>query len=266
MNQIICGDLLEKIPFLPDNSIDLVLTSPPYASQRKNLYKSINEEAYPVWCMDWMGALWHKLSPNGSVLIVIRTHLRQGAISDYVLKSRLLLREQGWIENEELIWFKRDAPPLGSLERPRRCFEQILWFSKSSKPYIDLYACGKETKKTTFAGSTRFGEAVVKKKNEFFKTKKSRVTDVFDVPISYIEKGIPHPAMYPTRLCENLILTFSKSGDTILDPFFGSGTTGMAAASLGREFIGIDASAEYCEIAKKRILLKFPTCTIFETM
>ena len=130
---VICGDCLDLIPTLDDESIQLVVTSPPYAEQRAAQYKSISEEDYPQWCVQWMELLWDKLTPDGSVLIVIRPHVSKGSLSDYVLKTRLALRDDGWTECEELIWLKPDAPPLGSNQRPRRTWESILWFAKMRK-------------------------------------------------------------------------------------------------------------------------------------
>jgi site-specific DNA-methyltransferase (adenine-specific)/site-specific DNA-methyltransferase (cytosine-N4-specific) len=139
---IICGDALALIPTLPDRSVQLVLTSPPYAMQRRRQYGGIPEKDYPAWMVAIMAALRLKLTADGSVLLVIRSHVRDGVVSDYVLRTRLALREDGWCECEELIWLKPDAPPLGSKHRPRRTWENILWFSKTPKPYIDLRAAG----------------------------------------------------------------------------------------------------------------------------
>ena len=100
-----------------------------------------------------MSALAPKMRPDGSVFVVIRPHLRGGVLSDYVLRTRLALREAGWHECEELIWLKPDAPPLGSLKRPRRTWEAISWFSRCAQPYCDLKACGKESDRLGFEGS-----------------------------------------------------------------------------------------------------------------
>ena len=94
------------------------LTSPPFAEQRKNQYKSVSEKDYPAWTVEWMGLLWDKLTSDGSVLIVIRPHISNGMLSDYVLRTRLALRDDGWTECEELIWLKPGSPPLGSTHRP----------------------------------------------------------------------------------------------------------------------------------------------------
>jgi hypothetical protein len=103
-----------------------------------------------------MEALRPKMKDDGSVLIVIRPHLRDGVISDYVLRTRLALRDSGWMECEELIWIKPDAPPLGSKLRPRRSWESILWFAKVAQPFNDLKACGKDSDRLGFRGAPRF--------------------------------------------------------------------------------------------------------------
>ena len=127
--------------------------SPPYAEQRAGHYEGVSEEDYPDFTVQWMTALAPKMTPDGSVFLVIRPHVRDGVLSDYVLRTRLAVREAGWHECEELIWLKPDAPPLGSQKRPRRAWESILWFSRSAQPYADLKACGKESDRLGFEGS-----------------------------------------------------------------------------------------------------------------
>src|SRR4029077_15568454 len=101
-------------------------------------------------------AILPKLTDDGSVLIVIRAHLRDGVVSDYVLKTRLALREDGWQENEELIWYKSAAAFFGSHMRLRRTFENILWFSRVKNPYIHLTATGNFSDRIGFQGAHRF--------------------------------------------------------------------------------------------------------------
>ena len=103
----------------------MVVTSPPYAQQRAGHYEGISEEDYPDFTVQWMTALAPKMTPDGSVFLVIRPHVRDGVLSDYVLRTRLALREAGWHECEELIWLKPDAPPLGSLS----CDHDVTWES-----------------------------------------------------------------------------------------------------------------------------------------
>jgi len=254
-NQYICGDCLDLSKDLSKDSINLVLTSPPYAKQRDNLYSSVDENVFPEWFTGVCESFKHALVDNGSILVIIRSHIKDGVISDYVLRTRLELRKAGWKECEEIIWFKPDGPPLGSQKRPRRVWENILWFSKSSDPYINLHACGNTfSTRIGFEGSDRFGDGNVieNSRSKEIKTGTSRVSDVFTAKVSDIENGIMHPAMYPRTLATQLIKTFSKEGDTILDPFAGSGTTLVESARLKRKYLGFDLNKDYKEEFEKR--------------
>ena len=158
INTVVHGDCAKMIPRLSEKSVNLALCSPPYANQRKGMYPGMSERDFSVFTVDWMAKLWDKLADDGSVMMVIRPHLKRGVISDYVLKTRLALREFGWHECEELIWHKPDGGGFqGSNRRPRRAYESILWFSKTHDPFIDTKACGGWSDDISFRGSTRFG-------------------------------------------------------------------------------------------------------------
>ena len=92
------GDCLEVLRDLPDNSVNSVVTSPPYAMQRKSTYGGIQEKDYPEWTVAWMREVWRVLKDDGSVIINISSHVKNGELSDYVLRTRLALREDGWAE------------------------------------------------------------------------------------------------------------------------------------------------------------------------
>jgi site-specific DNA-methyltransferase (adenine-specific)/site-specific DNA-methyltransferase (cytosine-N4-specific) len=258
---VLNGDCLDLIPTLEDGSISLVVTSPPYAEQRKGHYGGIPDEDYPDFTVQWMEALRPKLASDGSVLIVIRPHLHDGVLSDYVLRTRLALREAGWHECEELIWYKPNAPPLGSLKRPRRTWESILWFSRSKQPYADLKAFGNESDKLGFTGAIKSAENGFSEKTPWHRWAESsgmaqgvaRITDVIVAPIGTNERGIDHPAVFPLGLAEQLIKTFSQEGDLVLDPFCGSGQTLLAAKGLARRFLGIEKEKKYVRIALGRL-------------
>ena len=250
---LICGDALALIPTLRNGSVNLCLTSPPYAEKRKRQYGGVPEADYPAWMVAVMAALRPKLTCDGSVLIVIRSHVRDGVVSDYVLKTRLALRSDGWKECEELIWLKPNAPPLGSDYRPRRTWEHILWFSKTPRPYIDLRANGSYSDSIGFGGSNKMTTMPPRD----FQDGQSRTPDHFTALMSENENGIHHPAMFPATLCEKLILTFSKEGQRVADIFCGSGQTLIAAKRLRRKFIGFDAKKEYVELAAQRLNAPF---------
>ena len=202
-----------------------------------------------------------KMTPDGSVFIVIRPHVRDGVLSDYVLRTRLALREAGWHECEELIWVKPNAPPLGSklrLDVPGRA---ILWFSRCAQPYADLKACGKESDRLGFNGAIKFAEGGVSEKTAWHPCVESfgkgngvaRITDVIVANVGGNEPGLDHPAVFPLGLAEQLVKTFSQSDDLVLDPFCGSGQTLLAAKGCGRRYLGIEREEKYVKIALGRL-------------
>jgi DNA modification methylase len=217
--------------------------------RRRRQYGGVFEAEYPAWMMAIMAALRSKLTHDGSVLIVIRSNVRDGVVSDYVLRTRLALREDGWKEFQECIWMKPDAPFLGSHDRLRASFESILCFSKSKMPYINLTANGNYSDRIGFTGAFRFGDNghFHSKRPSKLKVGQARGTDVFTANLADNGNGIMHPAAYPVSLCEQLILQFSREGDAVLDPFCGSGSTLVAAQRLGRRWIGFDTKHEYVE-------------------
>ena len=254
---VLHGDCLDLIPSLVDGSVSLVVTSPPYADQRAGHYQGIPEADYPDFTVTWMTALAPKMTPDGSVFLVIRPHVKEGVLSDYVLKTRLAVREAGWHECEELIWLKPDAPPLGSLKRPRRTWESVLWFSRSTQPYCDLKACGKESDRVGFEGSFRFGvggDSPLSRVQAGSCTNGiARISDVILAPIGANERGLNHPAVFPLGLAEQLVKTFSQEGDLVFDCFAGSGQTLLAAKQCGRRYLGIEREAKYVKLALGRL-------------
>jgi DNA modification methylase len=191
------------------------------------------------------------------VFLFIRPHLRKGVLSDYVLRTRLALREVGWHECEELIWLKPNAPPLGSKLRPRRAWGSVLWFSKNPQPYADLKACGKESDSLGFSGDIRFANNGFSGKTAWHPCVESfgngkgvaRITDVIVANVGGNEPDLDHPAVFPMRLAEQPIRTFSQTGDLVLDPFCGSGQSLLAAKRCGRRFLGIERAEKYVKIA-----------------
>ena len=255
--RVTCGDCRKLIPTLDDGAVNLVVTSPPYAEQRKGHYKGVSEEDYPAWTVEWMEPLWEKLADDGSVLIVIRPHIKKGVLSDYVLRTRLALRDHGWTECEELIWLKPTSPPLGSTVKPRRSWESILWFSKTGRPFCNTKACGRESSRIGFQGSLRFGVGrngtVTKGQSMDATTGVARCPDVFVAGVGENDGAIDHPAMFPVSLAEQLILTFSREGDLILDPFCGAGSTLCGAKQALRDFRGFDVIRKYVKMALERL-------------
>lgn len=257
------GDCVDVMAALPAESVDSIVTSPPYAMQRKSTYGGIPEAEYPAWTVKWMREARRVLKPDGSVIINISPHVKNGQIADYTLRMRLALRDDGWNEAAELIWYKPNGIPTGSPQRPRRTFESLHWFSKHGRPYADPKANGAHMVPNSSLGRIgEFGRAVRNGWEHatvggatFGAIARSR--DVFTYGVSggpvWDRANLNHPAPYPWKVAEWCGRLITPPGGAILDPFNGSASTGVAAIRNGWHYIGIDAVPEYIEMSARRL-------------
>jgi len=252
---ILEGDCVEVMRTLPAESVDAVITSPPYAMQRKATYGGVPESEYPAWTVAWMAEVRRLLKPDGSVIINIRPHIKNGQISDYTLRTRLALRDADWREVDELIWHKTDSMPTGSPRKPRRSWESLHWFAKHGQPWSDAKANGRPPTRTTDV--QRYGQHVRRADWTHYdggsgKTPEiARATDVVSLAKGNARTG--HPAPFPVALAEWVGRLVAPPGGTILDPFSGSASTGAACVRNGWDYIGIDAVPEYVEMSRRRL-------------
>ena len=249
--QLYNGDCLDVLKTLTPGSVDAVVTSPPYAEQRAGAYLGVPEAEYPWWMSQWFANVRHALKPDGSIIVNIREHIKRGQISDYVHKTRLVLRMFGWNEAEELIWSKTCSPPFGNVDRPRRAWERLLWFSKSNTPWCDTRGNGVESNRVGIDQRSEMPFYNGGKKVTKLAAGVARGTDVCTCAKDNTQ--VEHPAKYPVSLAEWCMRLVCPQGGTILDPFMGSGTTGVACVQTGRKFIGIEIDPSYFAIAEKRI-------------
>ena len=176
------------------------------------------------------------------------------------------LREFGYYLRSDIIWHKINGLPEAVKDRPTKSYEHIFLLSKSPKYYYDYEAIQEPIKAVTAARYTRGRSGKAKysgtKTSQGIDRKQDAVTDesrqfkrkrdVWEVSTNTYRLD-EHFAMYPEKLIEPCILAGSEKGDTVLDPFFGSGTTGAVAKRLGREYIGIELNPRFCEKAAERI-------------
>ena len=176
------------------------------------------------------------------------------------------LRERGWYLRSDIIWHKKNCLPESAKDRPTKCHEYIFLLSKSSKYYFDYKAIQEPLKEVSKARYKRgrsdhskytgqeLQQNINRQHKDFseFDQEFRRKRDVWEVSTNTYKMD-EHFAMFPERLIEPCILAGSAVGGVVLDPFFGSGTTGAVAKRLNREYIGIDLNARYCEKAKARI-------------
>ena len=176
------------------------------------------------------------------------------------------LRRDGWYLRSDIIWQKTNCMPENVKDRPTKSYEHIFLLSKSKSYYYDgraimepLQPCTVIRYQNGRSGNTKYnkvgmGQTIEKKRSNFesFNQQCRNKRDVWSVSTNSYRVD-RHFAMYPERLIEPCVLAGSPVGGIVLDPFFGSGTTGAVAKRLGRQYIGIDLNPEYCELARKRI-------------
>lgn len=254
--RLILGDCLTAMADLPDGSVDAVVTSPPYAEQRKNTYSGIPEKDYPAWTVAWLERVRPLMAPRGSVLVNIREHRTRDGISDYVHRTRLAVREAGWHEVDELIWVKPNAVPCGNTRLPRRSWERVLWFALCGEPYCQAKDRERKSPRATDSVSLwRWGERSMcragRKPQPRSAYQHPRHPDIITVSTSEAYRS--HPAKFPLKFARRLVELVCPPGGVVLDPFVGSGTTLLACLQTGRRGIGVELKPEYHAIALRRL-------------
>ena len=250
------ADLLDALPLLEPGSIDAVVTSPPYAMQRKATYGGVPEKDYPDWTVAWMDALKPALTERGSVMLNISPHVKGGMLADYVLRMRLALRADGWFEHDELVWHKPDPMPSGRTDWPQRAWESIFWYSRTPRPYAEPTRGGKVQTRPVSAGATgrshslgygHYGRSGKRMSGKLARVRNALTLSRFDGHTAW-----HHPAPFPTALADWLMKINTPDGGTVLDPFAGSGTTAVAALRNGFQSVAIEREPEYAQMIVDR--------------
>lgn len=258
LNRIYQMDCIEGMQLLPDESIDLVITSPPYAQQRSSSYGGIDADGYPSWFLSITREVMRVLKPTGSFVFNIKEHASNGVRSTYVYETVLLLSKD-YRFVDEFIWHKTNPFPTGSKKRLKDGFERCYHFTKSKdyKFFPNNVLVKSESKwlesekrrKNKGAHYTKNGSGMNMSRR--YVSEYVRPSNVITSPTSNINIG--HPAVFPITIPEFFIKLMSSEGDIILDPFIGSGTTAVACELNNRKWIGFEIVPEYIEIANKRL-------------
>ena len=263
LNKIICGDCLSVMQNLPDNCIDLVVTSPPYADNRKKTYGGITHDKYVEWFLPISNEILRILKPSGTFILNIKEKVVDGERSTYVLELILEMRKQGWLWTEEFIWHKKNSFPGKWSNRFRDSWERCLQFNKNKnfamyqdavKVPIGSWAKSRlknlsETDLTRDETKNRSGFG--KKVANWLDKDMVYPTNVLHLSTECSNKN--HSAAFPEELPSWFIQLFTEEGDVVLDPFVGSGTSAIAAKKLGRQYIGIDIMQEYCDLSESNL-------------
>jgi site-specific DNA-methyltransferase (adenine-specific) len=261
--EILEGDCLELLKKLPDNSIDLIVTSPPYADQRKSTYGGVSVDEYVDWFLPRSKELFRVLKPTGTFILNIKEKVVNGERSTYVIELILAMRKQGWFWTEEFIWHKRNSFPGKWANRFRDSWERLLQFNKERKfnmyqdeVKVPIGEWSKTRLKNLSETDKRRDESKVgsgfgKNISNWLGKEMVYPTNVLHLATESGNKN--HSATFPESLPEWFIKLFTKEGDMVLDPFLGSGTTSVTSQKLQRNSIGMEILPEYIEIAKTRL-------------
>jgi site-specific DNA-methyltransferase (adenine-specific) len=263
IDKILYGDCLTVLKPVPDNSVDLIVTSPPYADQRQDTYGGIHPDKYVKWFMPRADEFLRVLKPTGSFILNIKERVVKGERHTYVLELIMEMRRHGWFWTEEYMWHKRNSHPGKWPNRFRDNWERLLHFTKDK--HFHMYQdevmvpvgewANARLKNLSMRDRVRdpsaVGSGFGKNVSNWVGREMVYPTNVLHIATESSNQG--HSAAFPTYLPEWFIKLFTKENDTVLDPFVGSGTTCLAAKKLNRHYIGIDSHKEFVTLAKDRL-------------
>jgi site-specific DNA-methyltransferase (adenine-specific) len=259
---LINGDSREKLQLLSDDSVDLVFTSPPYADQRKNTYGGIHPDEYVGWFLPIGEQLFRVLKPSGSFVLNIKEKAVNGERHTYVLELIIALRKQGWLWTEEYIWHKKNCYPGKWPNRFRDAWERLLHFTKSKNFKMNqesvMVPMGEWaqsrlknlSKNDQIRDNSRVGSGFGKNISNWLERDKAYPSNVLHLATECSNKN--HSAAFPEELPKWFIKLFTNEGDTVLDPFMGSGTTVLMASKMSRKSIGIEILPEYYHLVQDK--------------
>jgi len=262
-DEIICGDCLDVLMDLPDNCIDLIVTSPPYTDRRNSTYGGIHPDKYVDWFLPRTAQFLRVLRPTGTFILNIKERAFNGERHTYVIELILEMRKQVWLWTEEYVWHKKNCYPGKWPNRFRDAWERCLQFNKGKK--FNMY------QEAVMVPVGDWAKNRLKNLSETDKIRdESKAESGFGKNISnWIGRDMVYPtnvlhmatecanrnhsATFPFSLPEWFMNLFTVEDDLVLDPFIGSGTTAIVAKKLGRHYIGIDIKEEYCEMARNEL-------------
>ena len=244
--KLIHGDCLEVMKSFDDNSIDMCLTSPPY----DNLRTYNNSLYWNFRVFKEVASELKRIIRRGGVIVwVVGDATIKGSETGTSFKQALYFKDIGFNIHDTMIYKKKNPMPNIKSMRYRQSFEYMFILSKGKAVIfnpimIDIkrFDTGNQRRRT--------GEIEGYSKN-YTTNKKRKKDNVFEYGVGGITTG--HPAIFPEKLALDQILSWSNENGTVLDPFMGSGTTGVACKNLNRNFIGIEKDNKYFKIASDRI-------------
>lgn len=253
INNIYCGDNIVLLKKLPDNCIDLTVTSPPYDNLRTYNGYSFDFETLA-------NELYRATKDGGVVVWIVGDSMVKGSKTLTSFSQALHFKNIGFNIYDVIVYEKAGtAPP--HKNRYFNAFEYMFVLSKGKPKSINLLT----DKKNKWGGTETFGNVTRREIDGSLTTKGKKVINEFGVRTNIWRyangKGFAtkdkiahkHPAVFPEKLAEDHILSWSNEGDIVFDPFMGSGTTAKMAKLNNRNYIGFEISQEYIDVANERL-------------
>ncbi|MDR2842005.1 MAG: site-specific DNA-methyltransferase [Spirochaetaceae bacterium] len=277
-SSIILGDVRQQALNLPDNYFQCIVTSPPYFGHRiysgndpNEIGRETSPSLYIEHLVESFNVLRSKLHDNGLLWLNLGDTYKEKTLLGMPWRVALALQEKGWILRSDIIWHKPNAMPSSVKDRPTVDHEYIFMFSKNAEYYYDADAIREphvtfSEKSKMRGGRNHFGKRNGTPENgknsgnhnlhdgrwdQAFNPNGRNKRTVWEIPLGKFRDT--HFAVFPEKLVENCILASTKTSDFILDPFCGSGTTGVVSIKHDRNFVGIELVKKYQIMAQTRI-------------
>lgn len=259
LGRIMHGDCLSIVSTLREECIDLIITSPPYADNRKKSYGGVPIKHYVEWFLPISEQLKRVLKPEGSFILNIKERAINGERQTYVLELILEMKKQGWFWVEEYMWCKKNCYPGKWPNRFRDAWERCLHFTKQKnfKMFQEsvMVPMGNWAEKRLeklsdtdrIRDESRSLSGFGKNVSHWLGKKYVYPTNVLHLATECSNRN--HSAAFPVTLPAWFIKLFTEEGDVVLDPFIGSGTTALACIELNRHYIGIELMETYYKLA-----------------
>lgn len=260
------GNALDWLPVLPESSVDLFFTSPPYADARS--YSRIHPDRYVEWFLPSAEAMLAATKPSGSFVLNIKNRVAKsgqlrGQRHPFVYELVLALQRIGWRWVETYIWSKPNAVPGRFGPRTKDAFEYVYHFARGARPYFDLDAVRVPYKTSESEivrrrldrnGRRETAAGYGRDRAQTYEKGGADPGNVLSVPQAYNQHyGVDHTAPMPEGLAAFFVKAACPEGGVVLDPFAGSGTTQVVAKRLGRQAGGLDIHESYVEVARERL-------------
>ena len=241
-NIMLLGDAAEKLKTIKENSVDLVVTSPPYDNLRSynGIGNTWNHEKFKEIAKE----LVRVLKPGGVIVWVVNDKTEKGSKTGTSFRQALYFMELGLNLNDTMIWKKTNPLPVVKQPRYNPVFEYMFVFSKgvpkTFNPLMEPCKCAGQKYDST---CKNMGGENGRTHKTFNINKEKVMGNIWEIAVA--QNKTVHPAVYPIEIPLRHIKSWTNEGDIILDPFMGSGTTALAALQLNRKFIGIEMNEEY---------------------